>query len=149
MNTTTPQQLLAQIAAIQHMETGKLSSYVPGGRSADAGPYYKFSCDGTGAPMRKEELVGRKGKQPDGQAKTREVKLGAVFTQHTRDEKGRPIRDHQSTTYQRKAPNGPRTTPILEGSSGPHALWHLPQKRLVHWQWGHRGGMQNRRRQAT
>jgi hypothetical protein len=62
-------------------------------------PVMYISCDGTGAPMRKEELTGRKGKQPDGTAKTREVKLGAVFTQHTRDEKGRPIRDHQSTTY--------------------------------------------------
>jgi len=65
----------------------------------EAVPVMYVSCDGTGAPMRKEELTGRKGKQPDGTAKTREVKLGAVFTQHTRDEKGHPIRDHQSTTY--------------------------------------------------
>jgi hypothetical protein len=65
----------------------------------EAVPVMYLSCDGTGAPMRKEELTGRKGKQPDGTAKTREVKLGAVFTQHTQDEKGRPIRDHQSTTY--------------------------------------------------
>jgi hypothetical protein len=62
-------------------------------------PVMYVSCDGTGTPMRQEELVGRKGKQPDGKAKTREVKLGAVFTQHTRDDKGRPIRDHDSTTY--------------------------------------------------
>jgi hypothetical protein len=62
-------------------------------------PICYVSCDGTGAPMRKEELVGRKGKQPDGQSKTREVKLGAIFTQHSRDEHGRPIRDHESTTY--------------------------------------------------
>ncbi len=64
-----------------------------------ASPVIYISCDGTGAPMRKEALVGRKGKQPDGQAKTREVKLGAIFTQHTRDEKGRPIRDYRSTSY--------------------------------------------------
>jgi len=57
------------------------------------------SADGTGVPMRKKELQGRKGKQPDGSAKTRQSYLGCVFTQHTRDEKGRPIRDHQSTTY--------------------------------------------------
>jgi hypothetical protein len=67
--------------------------------SAKAVPVMYVSCDGTGAPMRPEELIGRKGKQPDGKAKTREVKLGAIFTQHTRDEKGRPIRDHDSTTY--------------------------------------------------
>jgi hypothetical protein len=67
--------------------------------SKQAVPVMYLGCDGTGAPMRREELVGRKGKGPDGQAKTREVKLGAVFTQHVRDEKGRPIRDHASTTY--------------------------------------------------
>jgi len=31
--------------------------------------------------------------------KTRMAYLGCVFTQHKRDEKGRPIRDHESTTY--------------------------------------------------
>ena len=31
--------------------------------------------DGTGIPLRPEELVGRTGKQPDGSAKTGEVKL--------------------------------------------------------------------------
>jgi hypothetical protein len=57
------------------------------------------SADGTGVPMRPEELVGRKGKQPDGTAKTRQVYLGCVFTQHRTDEKGHPVRDHESTTY--------------------------------------------------
>jgi len=67
--------------------------------TAKAVPIVYVSCDGTGTPMRKEELQGRKGRQEDGSAKTREVKLGAVFTQHKVDEKGRPMRDHQSTTY--------------------------------------------------
>ena len=62
-------------------------------------PILYVSGDGTGVPMRKEELVGRKGKQPDGSAKTRQVYLGCVFTQHKCDEKGSPIRDHHSTTY--------------------------------------------------
>ncbi len=39
------------------------------------------SLDGTGAPMRKQELQGRKGKQADGSAKTREVKVGCVYNQ--------------------------------------------------------------------
>ena len=39
------------------------------------------SGDGTGIPMMKKELEGVAGKQPDGSAKTREVKLGCVFTQ--------------------------------------------------------------------
>lgn len=57
------------------------------------------SFDGTGIPMRREELENRKGKQSDGSAKTREVKLGCVFTQTTTDEDGFPIRDDDSTSY--------------------------------------------------
>jgi hypothetical protein len=57
------------------------------------------STDGTGVPMRKEELKGTQGKQPDGSARTREVKLGCVFTQSSVDEKGEPIRDPDSTSY--------------------------------------------------
>jgi hypothetical protein len=62
-------------------------------------PILYVSGDGTGVRMRKEELAGRKGKQEDGSAKTRQAYLGCVFTQHKRDEKGRPIRDHESTSY--------------------------------------------------
>lgn len=62
-------------------------------------PIMYVSGDGTGVPMRKEELAGRKGKQQDGSSKTRQAYLGCVFTQHKRDEKGRPIRDHDSTSY--------------------------------------------------
>jgi hypothetical protein len=46
-----------------------------------------------------EALEGRPGKQPDGSAKTREIKLGCVFTQQATDEQGRPLRDPDSTTY--------------------------------------------------
>ena len=62
-------------------------------------PVLYVSGDGTGIPMRPEELAGHKGKQPDGTAKTRQVYLGCVFTQHRRDEAGHPVRDYQSTTY--------------------------------------------------
>jgi len=57
------------------------------------------SGDASGVPMRKEELKGRAGKQADGGAKTRMANLGCVFTQHRVDEKGHPVRDHDSTTY--------------------------------------------------
>jgi hypothetical protein len=66
--------------------------------ACDASVLY-VSGDGTGVPMRREELAGRKGRQPDGTAKTRQVYLGCVFTQHGTDEKGHPMRDHDSTTY--------------------------------------------------
>jgi len=62
-------------------------------------PILYVEGDGTGVPMVAEELAGRAGKQEDGSAKTREVKLGAVFTQTKTDEQGRPVRDHASTTY--------------------------------------------------
>jgi len=62
-------------------------------------PILYVSADGTGIPMVPEELAGRKGKQADGKAKTRQVYLGCVFTQHRTDKKGRPVRDWDSTTY--------------------------------------------------
>lgn len=62
-------------------------------------PVLYIALDGTGVPMMPPELAGRRGKQPDGTAKTREVKLAAVFTQTECDEKGNPVRDYQSTTY--------------------------------------------------
>jgi len=71
----------------------------PGQCEACDAPVLYVSGDGTGAPMRKEELRGRAGKQADGSAKTRQVYLGCVFTQHKVDEKGHPIRDWESTTY--------------------------------------------------
>jgi hypothetical protein len=62
-------------------------------------PVLYVEMDGTGIPMVKSETQGRKGKQSDGTARTREVKLGCVFTQTTIDDKGRPVRDPGSTTF--------------------------------------------------
>jgi hypothetical protein len=59
--------------------------------------YVQF--DGTGVPMVPREVKGRKGKQGDGSAKTREAKLCCVFTQTAFDDAGRPVRDPASTTY--------------------------------------------------
>jgi hypothetical protein len=62
-------------------------------------PILYAEVDGTGVPMVAAELAGRAGKQADGSARTREVKLGAIFTQTQTEEAGRPMRDHASTTY--------------------------------------------------
>ena len=62
-------------------------------------PQFYVSVDGTGVPMIRSELEGRAGRGPDGKAKTREVKLAALFTQTTTDAEGHPVRDPQSTTY--------------------------------------------------
>jgi len=58
-----------------------------------------FGVDGTGIPVVVSETIGRKGKGKDGKARTREVKLGCVFTQTSVDEEGRPVRDEGSTSY--------------------------------------------------
>ncbi|MDP2915749.1 MAG: ISKra4 family transposase [Candidatus Aminicenantes bacterium] len=62
-------------------------------------PVMYVSYDGTGVPMTRWELVGVKGKRADGVAKTREAKLGCVFTQTTVDEEGYPIRDPDTTSF--------------------------------------------------
>jgi hypothetical protein len=57
-----------------------------------------IAIDGTGVPMVPHETVGRQGKDETGPAKTREAKLGCVFTQTRLDEQGHPVRDEASTT---------------------------------------------------
>jgi len=61
-------------------------------------PVLYVEMDGTGVPVVSAETEGRPGKQSP-QARTREVKLGCVFTQTTVDARGRPRREEGSTTY--------------------------------------------------
>ena len=61
-------------------------------------PRMYISMDGTGVPVVKKETADRRGKD-GGQAKTREAKLGCIFTQTSVDKEGHPIRDEQSTSY--------------------------------------------------
>jgi hypothetical protein len=58
-----------------------------------------LGLDGTGVPVRPSELAGRSGKQPDGSAKTREVKLVTVWSAEGRDTDGTPLRDRGSVGY--------------------------------------------------
>lgn len=80
-------------------------------------PILYVSADGTGVPMRAEELEGRKGKQDDGSAKTRQVYLGCVFTQHRTDEDGHPVRDHASTSYVSSFRSIDEFGPMLRGEA--------------------------------
>ena len=60
-------------------------------------PILYVQMDGTGVPVTKtERTVGKIEGLP---ARTREVKLGCVFTQTAYDQQGFPIRDPDSTTY--------------------------------------------------
>src|SRR5262249_5220693 len=83
-------QIEAQLAMIDKLEWLKPASPIN---------RMYIAIDGTGVPVVSHEVEGRKGKQPDGRARTREAKLGCVFTQTTVDDQGRPIRDDQSTSY--------------------------------------------------
>src|SRR5712692_4891613 len=58
-----------------------------------------LGMDGTGIPLRAEELVGRTGKQPDGSAKTGEVKLCTIWSAEALDAEGTPVRDEGSVSY--------------------------------------------------
>jgi len=62
-------------------------------------PTLYLGMDGTGVPIRRQELVGRVGKQADGSAKTREVKLCVVWSADGRAADGTPMRDEGSVTY--------------------------------------------------
>ena len=65
----------------------------------DSAPTMYLGLDGTGVPVRASEVEGRRGKQPDGSAKTREVKLVTLWTAEARDKQGRPVRDAGSVSY--------------------------------------------------
>jgi len=82
----------ANVTERAHLGTGQV---VP---VAAAARLY-VAMDGTGVPAVPKETQGRAGKAADGKAKTREAKLGCVFSQTSFDEQGWPIRDPASTTY--------------------------------------------------
>jgi hypothetical protein len=67
--------------------------------AAPSAPTLYLGVDGTGIPMRRAEVEGRAGKQPDGSAKTREAKLCTVWSAESRDRDGQPERDPGSVTY--------------------------------------------------
>jgi len=62
-------------------------------------PIMYIQMDGTGVHVVRKETEGRKGKTAGEPARTREVKIGCVFTQTSHDEAGFAIRDPDSTTY--------------------------------------------------
>ena len=73
--------------------SGKVAPLLP------AVPILYIAIDGTGVPVVPRETEGRRGKDATGKAKTREAKIGCVFTQTKQDEEGYPIRDEDSTSY--------------------------------------------------
>jgi hypothetical protein len=68
-------------------------------KTGKVAPTMYLGMDGTGVPMRTQEVIGRAGKQTDGSSKTREAKLVTVWTAESRDDEGKPMRDPGSVTY--------------------------------------------------
>jgi hypothetical protein len=73
--------------------------HVESAAAAEIAPTLYLGLDGTGVPMRKAEVEGRPGKQADGSAKTREVKLCTVWSAEGCDKDGVPVRDEGSVSY--------------------------------------------------
>ena len=104
-------QLLAELAGLRiDPKRVERAAEALGGEIADdecvrieseppSAPTMYLGMDGTGVPVRREETEGRAGKQPDGAAKTREVKLVTLWTAEALDRQGRPRRDPGSISY--------------------------------------------------
>ncbi len=73
--------------------------HAPDAPAPPPAPTAYLGVDGTGVPVRASETAGRPGKQPDGSARTREVKLAVVWTAESRDDEDRPVRDPGSASY--------------------------------------------------
>lgn len=91
----------SQIQRLVQRAGNKAQLLLPLVQAAPAQAQHRFyiSVDGTGVPMLAAELEGRAGRGAGGIAKTREIKLAALFTQTGVDEEGQPVRDESSTTY--------------------------------------------------
>jgi hypothetical protein len=84
-------------------------------RTGEMAPTMYLGMDGTGVPMRSQEVADRPGKQVDGSAKTREAKLVTIWTAESRDAEGKPVRDPGSVTYSAaiESATTPDTSPDL------------------------------------
>ncbi|VBA32425.1 hypothetical protein LAUMK4_05757 [Mycobacterium persicum] len=89
-------RIAAESAAIARRAVDVLPA--PADRIAAPDKLY-IAIDGTGVPMVAAAVADRAGKSEDGRARTREVKLAALFTQTRLDTDGRPVRDPDSTSY--------------------------------------------------
>ncbi len=88
-----------------------------------------LGIDGTGIPLRAEELAGSTGKQPNGSAITREVKLCTIWSAESLDEHGIPIRDEGSVTYSAAIESAATPDTAQERSAFTQRIWREAQRR--------------------
>ncbi len=89
----------AQIAQREEQEIGQAKQLVLPVVSKQNIAIMYVLVDGGQIPVVPAETEGRKGRTEGQRARTRECKLGCVFTQTSVDKEGWPIRDPDSTTY--------------------------------------------------
>jgi len=89
----------AEIAQQDNQEIGRAKQLVLPVIFKQNIPKMYVLMDGVQVPVVASETEGRMGRIEGQRARTRECKLGCVFTQTTVDPEGWPIRDADSTTY--------------------------------------------------
>ena len=89
----------AEITQRDQQEIGRAKQLVLPVVSKQNIPKMYVLMDGVQVPVVAAETEGRTGRIEGQRARTRECKLGSVFTQTTVDSEGWPIRDPDSTTY--------------------------------------------------
>jgi hypothetical protein len=87
-----------------------------------------LGIDGTGIPLRAEELTGVPGKT-EGAAKTREVKLCTVWSAESFDAEGIPIRDEGSVSYSAAIESASTSDTAKEPSAFAQRVWRETQRR--------------------
>ena len=95
----TAEAIGTQIARRDEQEIGRAKQLVLPVVSKQNMPKMYVLMDGVHVPVVAAETEGRTGRIEGQRARTRECKIGCVFTQTTLDPEGRPIRDPGSTTY--------------------------------------------------
>ena len=89
----------AQIAQRNNQEIARAKQLILPVVLKQSIPKMYVLMDGVQVPVVRKETVGRTGRTEGQPARTRECKLGCVFTQTIVDKDGWPIRDPDSTTY--------------------------------------------------
>jgi hypothetical protein len=89
-----------------------------------------LGIDGTGIPLRAEELAGVPGKT-EGGAKTREVKLCTVWSAESFDAEGIPIRDEGSVSYSAALESASTSDTAQEPSAFAQRVWREAQRRRL------------------
>ena len=120
----------ADLAARQKREIREAVQWpLPEVAGADI-PILYIQMDGTGVPVVAAETIGRPGKSGAERARTREVKLGCVFTQSRLDDKGCPLRDEASTTYNGAIEGAEDFGRRIWSQAGQHG-WSRAKKKVV------------------